>query len=197
MPVDAVDAEHRRGVAADRHERAVPERDLAAVAGEDRKPEQGDEVHADGRELVRREARDEPGQQHDQGGEREEGEHLDRELAPHTRRTATRPKRPFGFTSRTIRMIRSAVGSLSVSPTNPTYRPSRVIETPSSRPPTTAPTGLSRPPSTAAAKAYSRIVCIMFGSRKRIGATIIPATAPSTAASPQPNASIQPTRTPT
>ena len=37
----------------------------------------------------------------------------------------------------------------------------------------------------------------MFGSRKTIGAAIIPATAPSTAASPQPSASIQPTRTPT
>src|SRR3954471_20791815 len=153
MPVDADDAEHRRGVAADRHECAVPERDLAAVAGEDRKPEQGDEVHADGRELVRGEAGDEPGQQHDQRRERDEAEHLDRQLDPHTRRTATRPKRPFGFTSRTIRMISSAVGSLSAPPTTPTYRPSSVMATPSRSPPTTAPTGLSRPPSTAAAKA--------------------------------------------
>ena len=36
----------------------------------------------------------------------------------------------------------------------------------------------------------------MFGSRKTTGAIIIPATAPSTVAKPQPNASIQPTRTP-
>src|SRR5436190_18349837 len=36
----------------------------------------------------------------------------------------------------------------------------------------------------------------MFGSRNVVGAAIIPATAPRTAASPQPSASIQPTRTP-
>ena len=40
-------------------------------------------------------------------------------------------------------------------------------------------------------------ISIMFGSRKTVGAAIIPAIAPSTAASPQPSASIQPTRTPT
>ncbi len=37
---------------------------------------------------------------------------------------------------------------------------------------------------------------IMFGSRKTTGATMIPATAPKAAASPQPSASIQPTRMP-
>ena len=37
----------------------------------------------------------------------------------------------------------------------------------------------------------------MFGSRYTIGATIIPATAPTAAARPQPSASIQPTRMPT
>ena len=37
----------------------------------------------------------------------------------------------------------------------------------------------------------------MFGSRKTSGAAIIPLTAPSTAAMPQPSASIQPTRIPT
>ena len=37
----------------------------------------------------------------------------------------------------------------------------------------------------------------MFGSRNTIGATIMPATAPIAAASPQPSASIQPTRIPT
>src|SRR5215207_7016021 len=37
----------------------------------------------------------------------------------------------------------------------------------------------------------------MFGSRNTVGAAIIPATAPRTAARPQPSASIQPTRTPT
>ena len=37
----------------------------------------------------------------------------------------------------------------------------------------------------------------MLGSRNTIGATIMPATAPIAAASPQPSASIQPTRMPT
>ncbi len=36
----------------------------------------------------------------------------------------------------------------------------------------------------------------MFGSRNTTGATIIPATAPIAAASPQPSASIAPTRMP-
>ena len=42
-----------------------------------------------------------------------------------------------------------------------------------------------------------RTACIRFGSRNRLGAASIPATAPSTAASPQPSASIHATRTPT
>ena len=40
------------------------------------------------------------------------------------------------------------------------------------------------------------IVCIMFGSRNRTGATIIPLTAPTAEASPHPSASIQLTWTP-
>ena len=40
------------------------------------------------------------------------------------------------------------------------------------------------------------IVCIMFGSSSRIGATIIPLTAPTAEARPQPSASIQLTCTP-
>ena len=65
------------------------------------------------------------------------------------------------------------------------------------KPPATAPGALPMPPSTAAAKAYSSTPDIMCTSRKTTGATIIPATAPIAAASPQPSASIQPTRTPT
>ena len=41
-----------------------------------------------------------------------------------------------------------------------------------------------------------RIPPIMFGSRNTTGATIMPATAPTSAASPQPTPSIQPTRMP-
>ena len=42
-----------------------------------------------------------------------------------------------------------------------------------------------------------RIGCIICGSSPTLGAVSIPATAPSTAARPQPSASIQVTRTPT
>ena len=38
---------------------------------------------------------------------------------------------------------------------------------------------------------------IMFGSRKTVGATMMPAMAPMAPARPQPKASIQPTRMPT
>ena len=65
------------------------------------------------------------------------------------------------------------------------------------KPPSTAPPGLSMPPSSAAANAYSRMPAIMFGSRNTVGATMIPAIAPIAPASPQPSASIQPTRMPT
>src|SRR6266581_5680722 len=160
------------------------------MTGQDRQPEERDEKRADERELVRRVAGDETRHDRDQRRQHEETKQLQREPEPHTRLTATRPNRPAGRTS-------STVGSFNSWPTKPTYRPSSVIVTPSSRPPTTAPTGLSSPPSTAAAKAYNRIVCIMFGSRKTTGAIIIPATAPSTAAIPQPSANIQPTRMPT
>src|SRR3954463_13536257 len=194
-----VDGENRGLVAADRHERAVPERDLPAVAGEDCEPEQRDEVDADRRELARVEVadlmRDEP---HDHG-ERDERERFEDELrARHqTRLAATRPKRPPGRTTSNPRISSSATGSFRVWPTYPTKGPTSVITRPSSSPPTTAPTGLSRPPRTAAANAYRRITCIMFGPSDSIGAISSPAIAPTTAASPQPSANIHPTRTPT
>ena len=100
MAVDAVHAEDRSRVAADRHEGAVPERDLAAVARENREAEQRDEVHADDRELARAKVTDEPGQRGDDRNEHEEADELERELELHTRRTATRPKRPPGLTSK-------------------------------------------------------------------------------------------------
>ena len=120
MPVDPVHAENCRGVAADRHERAVAERDLAAVAGEDRQAEKRDEVHADDRQLTGSEIADEARQgRHDQG-EHREAEELEHELGFHTRRTATRPKSPPGRTSSRTRISISAVGSFNVEPMKPT-----------------------------------------------------------------------------
>ena len=103
----------RRRVAADRHERPVPERDLPAVAGQDVEAEDRDEVGADGRELHGVEVRERE-RQHDQR------EHADPErdqLQPHTRLTAARPNSPAGRTIRTPRMTASATASRSSPPT--------------------------------------------------------------------------------
>ena len=87
-------------VAADGHERAVPERDLARVAGEDVEAADGDEVDADVGVLGRLEVVDEERQQRDRrdeeddgGGRRERGA---AQPSHHTRLTAARPKRPCG-----------------------------------------------------------------------------------------------------
>ena len=118
--LDAVVGDQDRGrVAADRHEGAVAEGDLAGVAGEDVQAEHGDEVDADVAELVRLEDVDPPG---DQGEQRERAqEPADAESpADHTRDTAARPNRPAGRTRRTTRMIPSATGSWSSVPTKST-----------------------------------------------------------------------------
>src|SRR5581483_6366285 len=193
VPHAVVGHQNRGRVAADGHERAVPERDLAAVPGEDVEAEDGDEVRADRGELHRPEL----GQRERQHRERQRDESEPGELHLHARLTSDRPSRPAGRTRSTARMTASAVASRSSPPIQWTYVPARLRRTPSRRPPSTAPSGESMPPSTAAAKAYRSTVCIMFGSRKSDGAASTPATAPRAAASPQPTASIAPTRTPT
>src|SRR5204863_8652539 len=139
------------------------------------------------------------GQQRDHSRDGRDHEHTGdrRRRRPHTRRTCFRPKSPFGFRSSTVSSTANAIGSRSSAVAKPRYWPTRFRKTPSTSPPTTAPAGLSSPPRTAAANAYSRIACIIVGWRKVVGSVISPATAPSTAARPQPIASIQLTRTPT
>ena len=79
--------------------------------------EQGDEVDADVGELLRAKVADEARQQEDRGRRDEEAENPDELAALHTRLVTGLPKRPAGRTSSTIRMIRSATGSLRSAPT--------------------------------------------------------------------------------
>ena len=120
VAVDPVHAENRRRVAPDRHERALRERDLPAVAGEDREPEQRDEVHADDRELVRGEVPDQARHEGDQGREHDEARDLECQLDLHARLTVTVPNSPPGRTIRNSRINSSAAGSFSAEPTKPT-----------------------------------------------------------------------------
>ena len=107
--------QHRTHVGADHHERAVPERDLPVVAGEDVQPEQRDEVDRDERELREAKLAHEPRQDddHERGG-REDRDPDDREQVPsHTRLTARWPNSPCGRMIRTSSRIASAVGRRS------------------------------------------------------------------------------------
>src|SRR5215204_3331323 len=126
----------------DTDERAVSERDLAAVACKDVEPKERDHVDRDEGELEQPELPHEPRQErdHDDGKDEERrADRLaeDRPPAHQTRLTTRWPNRPCGRTSSTTSSTVNAAGSRS---------------SPSVSPPTTAPTGLSIPPSTAAAK---------------------------------------------
>src|SRR4029077_13819636 len=123
----AVEHQRRRHVAADRHERAVPERDLARVAGEHVEPEQRDRVDRDVRDLRGVEVRDQVREpEHDQARDDERPDLRRQTLRPaHTRLTASRPNSPAGRTRSTPRMIASATASWSSEPTKLTYVPTR------------------------------------------------------------------------
>src|SRR5439155_10569354 len=126
----------RGRVRADRHERAVTERDLAGRARQDVQADDGDQVDADLRQLERPEIGHDPRQHRDDDRPDGEGEES---RARHTRLTTTRPNSPAGRTSSTPSRIARATGRRSSSVTKPTSVPSRLIATPSARPPTTAP----------------------------------------------------------
>ena len=108
-----VHRERRGRVAADRHQRAVAERDLARVAGEDVQPDDRDEEDARLREVAGVEVADEVRRQRVEREHRGRGQRPERdpEPAPHTRVTSARPKRPVGLTSSTPRITASATGS--------------------------------------------------------------------------------------
>ena len=107
----------RGRVAADRHERAVTERDLAGVAREDVEPEERDQVDGDVRVVARLEVADERRQDRDEDHERGKRDEPDQALRPRlqTRFTSGLPKIPCGRTRSTPRMMRSAIGSRSSS----------------------------------------------------------------------------------
>ena len=88
--------------------------------------EQGDEVDADVGELLRAKVADEARQQEDRGRREQESEHPGELAALHTRLVTGLPKSPAGRTSSTIRMIRSATGSLRSAPTKSTVGPDQV-----------------------------------------------------------------------
>src|SRR5205807_9735145 len=152
--------EDRARVGAERHQRPMTERDLAAVPDQDVQAHDHDGEDQHQGPLARLEARDH-GRQPDEEEDGDEHEPVARrgvpqtllELNHQTLRTAARPKRPFGLMTSTPTMIASATASSRSPPTNGRYAPARLTVRPTMSPPTTAPTGLSMPPSTAAAKA--------------------------------------------
>ena len=110
--------EQRGDVRADADERAVAERDLAAVPGEDVQPEQRNHVNRHERELQQPELAHEPREQSDDNGPDHEERRADgsTEIAAHTLRTTLCPKRPCGLISSTINSTTSAAGSRSSPP---------------------------------------------------------------------------------
>ena len=107
--------EDRRRVAADGHERALADRDLARVARDHVQTEDRDEEDGDtraGRPVVVGQAEREQG---DHRRDDEGGRDPDRRcrVAPHTLRTLVRPNRPDGLTSSTTSIITNAAGSSS------------------------------------------------------------------------------------
>src|SRR5262245_25778768 len=118
-------ADHDRGrVAADGHERAVAERDLARIPGQDVQPEDRDEVDAHVGDLGGTEVAEpvgEDGQESDAHQERDPlGGERDDPPARHARLTVARPNSPLGLTRSTARITTNAAGSLSASPTKST-----------------------------------------------------------------------------
>ena len=108
--VGVVAVEDRGRVAADGHERPVPERDLAGVAREEVEPEDRDEedrdLASDELVVVGQMARE----QHDHGHRGRDHEETERE-PPHTRRTTFRPKSPVGLITSIASSSASAAGS--------------------------------------------------------------------------------------
>src|SRR5205814_8544527 len=127
-------------------ERAVAERDLPAVAGEDVQAEERDRVHQHQGQLEGAVVAEQERQRarQTQKNRRQENIFL------HTRVTWTLPKKPEGLTSSTPMISTSATESLSSLPM--TKAPSTFSSTPTTKPPITAPIGESMPPSSAAAK---------------------------------------------
>ena len=120
----------RGRVGADGVEGAVAERELAVEAGEEVQAADGDRVDQHQRQLENEEAlgderdgnREQYPDKQDRAAERQRRAGAgDRErlggFHDHTRCTLTRPKRPPGFTTSTVTMMTSAIGSFSSLPT--------------------------------------------------------------------------------
>src|SRR5262249_2992235 len=151
------------GVRAEAEERAVADRYLAVVAGEDVEPGRRDpdvdrrrpELHV-GRLMLLRDPIAEHVHRRDRDDDRDE---RTRQAGVHTRSVRTVPNKPAGRKSNTSRIKPN--GTTSSMPLNASmYCTVSALATPTMRPPTTAPTGLSKPPSAVAANANTRMLCI-------------------------------------
>ena len=110
----------RSRIAADEHERAVAERDLAGDPGQQVEPQQRDEADPDVGELLCAEVAQQARQQQHRDDDERESAVADQVAARHTRLVTGLPKSPAGRTSRTTRMIRSATGRRRSAPTTST-----------------------------------------------------------------------------
>ena len=110
--------QNRRGIGAERIERAVAERDLPVVAGENVGAEHRNRVIEHHGELEDPITRDEKRQRHGKRQRRGDGGHAPiRARHGHTRVTTDRPNRPDGLTTSTPMMTRSATLSFNSVPT--------------------------------------------------------------------------------
>ena len=155
--LDAVIGHQDRGrVAADGHERAVSERDLARVAREHVEPEKRDHVDADVGGLLLAEVAEEGGSDEHRDGEDDEGgdsgpaERRQPPSYPPHRRSPEEPGRPDEQHDEDDRE-RGRQPQLGADEVD--VDAEQVEADPRRSPPTTAPAGESMPPSTAAAKA--------------------------------------------
>ena len=202
-------------------ERAVPDRHLAVVAGEDveagrRDPDVdrfGEQVDVAPASFYWATYREPVAEEHDADDGRRRTRASGRDRRPSTR--ATSPRLGLGAASSHalhVDLAEQAGGAeqqheqdqaerhdeLDAVERSRRTRSVSALATPTIRPPTTAPSGLSKPPSAAAANANTRIDCIDAAvSAVVVGTTSEPASAPSAAASPHPSMSIVPTDTPT
>ena len=174
----------------------MPERDLPVVAGQDVQADDGDEVDADEREPVVEVVVERLRQETTTSGTAaSSATRQPMRAAPNGfRRASRRPgrrDRPAGRSARASAPRARAAAAAPSRGTTTRNRTSRLIPIPMMKAPTTAPTGLSIPPSTAAAKAYVSRISMKFGVSSIWLAAIIPETALSIAARPQPMLSIE------
>ena len=183
----------RRRVRADRHQRAVPERDLPVEPGQHGQPGDGDERVGHRRQLQVVELAQRAAEQRTARRPR------DRRRSPRCagERDAQTRRVPRSWREEPVRAAPSA--PRRGSPARPASRPRRPrsrtrssAPARASTPPTSAPGGLSSPPSTAAVKPKTSTASKLVGATKTAGATSTPASEPPATPAPSPSVNIRP-----